>query len=95
MEQCKAITVNGLNQRYEFGLTYLNYDLVEAYDAKYLLGIIDIFSRKAMIYKHKNKDFEPILQNIIELCLNIIKNIWSRSISAVYTKNYFSLSELE
>jgi len=33
------------------------------------LGIIDVFSRKVMIYKHNNKEAEPILQNIIEFCL--------------------------
>ena len=39
LELCKAINVNGPGQRYEFDLTYLNDDLAEAFDVKYLLGI--------------------------------------------------------
>lgn len=66
IEPCKAITVNCPGQRYKFDLTYLNDELSQASDFKYLTGIIGIFSQKAMIYKNNNKDSEAILQNIIE-----------------------------
>ena len=51
----KSVIVDGPNFRYEFGLTYFNSDLETAYGVKYLLSIIDQFSRKAMMYKEKNK----------------------------------------
>ena len=50
VDPVKAISVDDPNIRYEFDLTYLNEDLSKAYGVKYLLGIIDVFSRKAMIY---------------------------------------------
>jgi len=46
----KPINVEGLNKRYKFDITNLNDDLQEAFGIKYLLYIIDVFSRKGMIY---------------------------------------------
>ena len=68
-EPVKAISVEGPNQRYEFDLTYLNDDLESAYGVKYILSVIDVFSRKAMIYKHNSKTSENILKDIIEFCI--------------------------
>ena len=42
----------------------------EAYDVKYILAIIDVFSRKGMIYKHSAKKAENLLHDIIEYCLH-------------------------
>ena len=69
-EPVHAICVNGPNVRYEFDLTFLNDDLANSYDVKILLGIIDVFSRKAMIYKEKDKKADNILKDIIEFCVN-------------------------
>ena len=69
-EPVKPINVDGPNKRYEFDITNLNDDLQEAYGIKYLLCIIDVFSRKGMIYGLQNKHADNILQNIIEFCLN-------------------------
>lgn len=69
LEPCKPININGPGRRYELDIAYLNDDPAKAFGVKYLLGIIDIFSRKAMIYKLDSKDSEPILTNIIEFCL--------------------------
>ena len=41
-----------------------------AYDVKYLLGIIDVFSRKGMIYKQNDKKLVNIIPNILEFCAN-------------------------
>jgi len=49
-EPVKSLSVNGPNYRYEFDLTFLNNDMATAYNVKIILGIIDVFSRKAMIY---------------------------------------------
>ena len=51
----KNINIDGPNIRYEFDLTYLNNDLAKAYEVKMILSIIDVFSRKAMIYKANDK----------------------------------------
>ena len=50
-------------------MTYLNDDLEAAYGVKYILSIIDAFSRKAMIYKLNSKKSEIILKDIIEFCI--------------------------
>jgi len=50
IDPIKLILVNGPDYRYEFDLTYLNNDIAEAFDTKYILSIIDVFSRKGMIY---------------------------------------------
>ena len=42
----------------------------EAYDVKILLLIIDVFSRKAMIYKLNDKKSDTIIQYILEFCAN-------------------------
>ena len=63
-----VITVEGPNVRYEFDLTYLNDDLMKAYDAKYILSVIDVFTWKAIIYKHNSKKSE----NILIIYLNIV-----------------------
>ena len=43
------------NARYKFDLIYSNNDLVYAHGVQMILSIIDIFSRKAMIYKANEK----------------------------------------
>ena len=48
----------------------MNDDLEKAYGVKIILGIIDVFSRKAMIYKHDNKKSEFLLKYIIEYCIH-------------------------
>ena len=55
IEPVKPISLLEPNIRYEFDLTFMNDDLADAYGVKILLGIIDVFSRKAMIYKEENK----------------------------------------
>ena len=44
------------NYSYEFGVTYLNDDLAETYNSKYIFCIIDIFNRKGVVYKHYLKE---------------------------------------
>ena len=66
----KPLNVDGPNKRYEFDITNLIDDLQEAFGIKYCLCIIDLFSRKRMIYGLQNKRSDIILQNIIEFCLN-------------------------
>ena len=58
IDPVKSINVDGPNVRYEFDLTYLNNDLSKAYGVKMILSIIDVFSRKAMIYGVNNKKSE-------------------------------------
>lgn len=41
-----------------------------AYGVKYLLGIIDVFSRKGMIYKQNDKKSVNFIPNILEFCVN-------------------------
>lgn len=50
------IIVNGPDIRYEFDIAYLNEDMQKAFGIKYLLTIIDVFSRKAMIYGTNKKN---------------------------------------
>ena len=69
-EPVYSINIESLNQRYEFDLTYLNEDLQLVYGIKYILLVIDAFSRKGMIYGHNSKDSDNILNDIIEYCLN-------------------------
>jgi hypothetical protein len=40
------IVVNGPDFRLEFDITYLNEDLASAFGTKYILSLIDVFSRK-------------------------------------------------
>jgi len=48
-ELCKTIKVNG--QRYYY-LIYLKDDLINSFDIKYILGIINVFSHKTLTYKY-------------------------------------------
>ena len=45
-----SIVVNGPDFRLEFDITYLNEDLAVAFGKKFTLSLIDVFSRKDMIY---------------------------------------------
>lgn len=69
-EPVKSINIEGWNIRYEFYITYLNDNLSKAFKVKYILGIIDAFSLKGMIYKLNNKTSDEVLKYIIEYCLN-------------------------
>ena len=62
--------MDGPNKRYKFDINNLNDDLQEAFGIKYLLYIIDVFSRKGVVYGLQNKSSNIILQNIIEFCGN-------------------------
>ena len=70
IDPVKSINVDVPNIRYEFDLTYLNNDLSKAYGVKMILSIIDVFSRKAMIYGVNNKKSENLIKNILEFCAN-------------------------
>ena len=50
IDPIKPILVNGLDYPYEFDLNYLNNDMAEVFDTKYILSIIVVFSLKGMIY---------------------------------------------
>ena len=66
----KSINVNGPNIRYEFDLSYLNNDLAKAFGVKMILSVIDVFSRKAMIYKANDKKPDNLIKDILEFCAN-------------------------
>ena len=55
IDPVQSINVNEPNIRYEFDLKYLNNDLANAFGFKMILSVIDLFSRKAMIYRANNK----------------------------------------
>ena len=50
-------------------ITFLSVDMAESFGIKYILGILDYFSRKTMIYGLKSKNANEILNHIIEFCL--------------------------
>ena len=64
----KPILVESLDYAFQFDLTYLNKDLSPNFGYLYILSIMDVFSRKNMIYRLNTKQSEPILNLIIELC---------------------------
>ena len=64
----KPILVEGLDYAFQFDLTYLNKDLSRNFGYLNILSIMDVFSRKNMIYRLNTKQSEPILNLIIELC---------------------------
>ena len=66
----KSIDIEGPNIRYEFDITYFNNDLADAYGVKMILSVIDAFSRKAMIYKIKDKKADSLITHILEYCAN-------------------------
>lgn len=66
----KSININGPNIRYEFDLSYLNNDLAKAFGVKMILSVIDVFSRKAMIYKANDKKPDNLIKDILEFCAN-------------------------
>ena len=49
-------------------ITYFNNDLADAYGVKMILSVIDAFSRKAMIYKIKDKKADSLITHILEYC---------------------------
>jgi len=65
-----SITVDGPDVRYQFDISYLNDDLQKAFGIKYILTIIDVFSRKGMIYGLHNKEAKNILPFINDFCSN-------------------------
>ena len=68
--QINPIIFEGPDCRYEFDISYLNDGLSSKFGTKYLFNIIDVFSRKGMVYGINTKKADMILQNIIEFCLH-------------------------
>ena len=63
--------MEGPDVRCQFDISYLNDDLQKAFGIKYILSIIDVFSRKGgMIYGLHNKEANNILPFIIDFCSN-------------------------
>ena len=61
---------NGPDFILEFDISYLNEDLATAFGTKYMLSLIDIFSRKGIIYAVNYKKAETLLSLIIEHCIH-------------------------
>ena len=70
LDPIHPIIVPGPDIRYQFDITYLNSDLQKAFGIKYILSIMDTFSRKAMIYGLNNKSAGLITSYIIDFCTN-------------------------
>lgn len=68
----KSLNADGPDNIYEFDITYLNANMAESFGIKYILGLLDYFSSKAMIYGLKSKNADEILNHIIEFCLYLI-----------------------
>ena len=70
-----SINTDGPDYKYVFDITYLNADMEEAFGVKYLMSIIDAFSRKSMIYGTNTKKAEVLLNFVKEFCIynNILK----------------------
>ena len=66
----KSINIDGPDYRYVFDITYLNDDMAKSFGIKYLLSILDAFSRKGMIYGTNSKKSDNLLKHIIEFCMN-------------------------
>ena len=66
----KSIEFNGPDYAYTFDITYLNSDMAESFGIKYILSIMDCFSRKAMIYGTNSKSADELLKFIKDFCLN-------------------------
>ena len=66
----KSIEVEGPDTRYTFDKTYLNEDMSKAFWIKYLLSILDSFSRKANIYGTNTKNVNLLLKYVVDFCLN-------------------------
>ena len=58
----KTIEDEGPDSRYAFDITYLNEDMSKAFGIKYILSILDCFSRKANIYGLIQKNAEKLLK---------------------------------
>lgn len=70
MDPIKSIEVEGPDSRYAFDITYLNEDMSKAFGIKYILFILDCFSRKANIYGTNTKNAEILLKYVTDFCLN-------------------------
>ena len=55
LDPIHPIAVPGPDIRNQFDISYLNEDMQKAFGVKYILSVIDVFSRKAMIYPLKKK----------------------------------------
>lgn len=66
----KSINYEGPDQRYAFDLTHLNEDMSKAYDIKYILSILDCYSKKGNIYGSNSKKSDLLLKYIEDFCLN-------------------------
>ena len=56
-----SIYVDGPDTRYVFDITYLNEDMAICFRTKYLLCIIDTFSRKSMVNGTNDKEVNTLL----------------------------------
>lgn len=65
-----SIEFNGPDYAYTFDITYLKSDTAESFEIKYILSIMDCFSRKAMIYGTNTKKSNVLLNFIKDFCLN-------------------------
>ena len=70
MDPIKSIEVESPDSRYVFDITYLNEDMSKAFGIKYILSILDCFSRKANIYGTNTKNAEILLKYVTDFCLN-------------------------
>ena len=66
----KSINVNAPNIRNEFDLIYLNIVLSNAFCLKMILSAIDVFIRKAAIYRANDKKTNKLIKVILEFCIN-------------------------
>jgi len=76
-----------------FDITYLNSDMSESLGIKYILSIMDCFSRKAMIYGTNTKKSNVLLNYIKDFCLhnNIPKvfiSITEQNLKTLYLINF-------
>lgn len=71
LDPIKSINAEGPDNIYEFDISYLNSDMTITFGVKYIFSIMDLFSRKAMIYGLNTKDADSILKLILEFCIHL------------------------
>ena len=85
------INVEGPDFRYMFDINYLNADQAECFGIKYILSILDVFSRKGMIYGINTKRANILLNYIKEFCLyNIIPRQFASDNGAKFKNSIFN-----
>ena len=61
LDPIKPIIIEGTDEKYKVDISYLKDELSLNYGIKYLINIIDLFSRKGMVYGIYSKSAEIIL----------------------------------